>query len=231
MTESGNSAADGKIGPLSTEQLAELGKLTVPLIADALDRQGLRNQVMSIGLRPVAAARRICGPAFPVQAVARTALPDNPYEMELEATDAIPTGSIVAFNSGGVMDAGVWGELLTTRALSRGGVGAVIDGAVRDIEGIEKLDFPTFAAAIHPADSFGRAEVIGFGDPIVCGDVPVRLGDVIVADVDGIVVIPYEIAQRTMLEAEAKSSKEAEAQQMLEEGASVQETYERHHVL
>jgi 4-hydroxy-4-methyl-2-oxoglutarate aldolase len=218
-------------GPLRDDQLAQLAELSVPVVADVLDRLGYRHQAMSSQLRPVAAPRRIVGPAFPVQAVARAALPDNPYEKEIEATDAVPRGSIIVFNAGGVTEAGVWGELLATRAVGRGCAGAVIDGGVRDLAGIEQLDFPTFATAVHPADSYGRAEVISFGLPIVCGGVPVRQGDVVVADVDGVVVIPYEVAGKVLMGAVDKRSKERAAQEMLDAGASVRATYERHQVL
>ena len=218
-------------GPLRSDQLAELRELPVPVIADVLDRVGYRHQVMASRMRPVVAARRIAGPAFPVQAVARAALPDNPYTKEIEATDAVPNGSVFVINAGGVTEAGVWGELLATRATERGCIGAVVDGGVRDLAGLERLDFPTFASAVHPADSYGRAEVISYGLPIACGDVPIRRGDIITADIDGIAVIPYEVAAEVLANAIAKRTKEQEAQRMLDAGATVQETYERHQVL
>jgi regulator of RNase E activity RraA len=229
--QSGNEPATAPDGPLRDDQLAVLGELSVAVVSDVLDRLGYRHQAMASSVRPVAASRRIVGPAFPVQAVARTALPDHPYEREIEATDTVPRGSVIAFNSGGETEVGVWGELLATRAAGRGCVGAIIDGGVRDIAGLERLDFPTFATAIHPADSFGRVEVTSFGLPIVCGGVPVRQGDIIVADVDGVVVIPYEVAGKALEAALDKRSKEQQAQKMLDAGASVKATYERHQVL
>jgi 4-hydroxy-4-methyl-2-oxoglutarate aldolase len=208
-----------------------LSSLTVPVIADTLDRLGYRHQVAGSVIRPVAAPSRIFGPAFTIQAVACAELRDPPYELALAATDEVPPGAVVVFNAGGVTDAGVWGELMTTRAQARGAIGVVVDGAVRDLDGIERLRFPTYASAIHAADSHGRAEVIFFNRPIVCGGVRVRPGDIIGADRDGVIVIPTELAPSSIREAHAKRDKERQTQEMLRQGASVRAAYERHGVL
>jgi 4-hydroxy-4-methyl-2-oxoglutarate aldolase len=205
--------------------------LTVATIADVLDRLGYRNQVMHSRMRPVAAVRPILGPAFTLQAVPQPSLVSDPYALEMEATDVMPDGAVIAVSAGGASQAGLWGELLSTRALARGGVGAVIDGGVRDIAGIEQLRFPTFASTIHAADSYGRAEVTSFDEPIICGDVPVRPGDLIAADLDGVVVIPIEIAEEAIAAAADKLAKEHDAQRMLKEGVSVRDVYQRTGVL
>ncbi|HEY2600920.1 MAG TPA: hypothetical protein VGI67_05130 [Thermoleophilaceae bacterium] len=227
-TDSKGSAT--KISELVEHHIGLQG-LTVATIADVLDRLGYRNQVMHSRMRPVAAVRPILGPAFTMQAVPQPSLVSEPYAMEMAATDVMPPGAVVAVSAGGASQAGLWGELLSTRALARGGVGAVIDGGVRDIAGIERLRFPTIASTIHAADSYGRAEVTSFDEPIICGDVPVRPGDLIAADLDGVVVIPVEIAEKAIDEAAIKLAKEHEAQRMLKQGVSVRDVYERTGVL
>jgi 4-hydroxy-4-methyl-2-oxoglutarate aldolase len=206
-------------------------QVTVAAISDVLDRAGHRNQVMHSGMRPVAAAASILGPVFTIQAVARPVLSERPYEKELEATDAIREGAIVVFDTGGMTEAGIWGELLTMRAQARGGIGAIVDGGVRDLAGLERLAFPTFATAVHPADSYGRAEVISFDAPITCGGVAVHPGDLVAADLDGVVVIPGDIAADCLREAREKLALEEEAGSMLRDGASAREMYGRHGVL
>jgi regulator of RNase E activity RraA len=166
-----------------------------------------------------------------MQAVPQPSLVSDPYAMEMHATDVMPAGCVVAVSAGGASQAGLWGELLSTRALARGGVGAVIDGGVRDIAGIEQLRFPTFASTIHAADSYGRAEVSSFDEPIICGDVPVRPGDLIAGDLDGVVVIPIEIAEEAIEAAAVKLAKEHDAQRMLQDGVSVRDVYDRTGVL
>jgi 4-hydroxy-4-methyl-2-oxoglutarate aldolase len=209
----------------------DLDGLTVATLADVLDRLGYRNQVMHSRMRPVVAAKPILGPAFTMQAVPQPSLVSDPYAMEMEATDVIPPGAVMAVSAGGASQAGLWGELLSTRALARGCVGAVIDGGVRDLAGIEQLQFPTFASTIHAADSYGRAEVTSFDEPIICGDVPVRPGDLIAADLDGVVVVPTEIAEDAIEAAALKLSKEHDAQRLLKDGISVREVYSRTGVL
>lgn len=205
--------------------------VTVAAISDVLDRSGHRAQTMHSRMRPVAAAATILGPAFTIQAVGRPVMAERPYEKELEATDAIPDGAVVVFDTGGVTEAGIWGELLSMRAQARGGVGAVIDGGVRDLAGLERLAFPTFATAVHPADSYGRAEVIAYDEPITCAGVTVRPGDLVAADLDGVVVIPSEVAEDTLRQAREKLDLEKQASSMLRDGASARETYGRHRVL
>ncbi len=206
--------------------------LTVASIADALDRLGYRQQVMDSRMRPVVSPATIVGPAFTIQALPGTAESETPYAKELEAVDAIPDQAVVVFSAGGVSEAGIWGELLSTRAIARGCIGAVIDGAVRDLAGIDRLGFPVFATSVHAADSYGRAEVVSFGEATACGGVRVSPGDLVAADLDGVVVIPAEIRDRCLRDAEAKLTKEQRARAMLrEDGASVQQTYARYGVL
>jgi 4-hydroxy-4-methyl-2-oxoglutarate aldolase len=202
------------------------------VLADAIDRLGHRSQVMHSAVRPVVYTEPLFGPAFTIQAVAHPVLSDRPYEKELAAVDSIPAGAIVVFSAGGVMETGIWGELLSTRALSRGAVGVVVDGGVRDVRGMRELGFPVFASAVHAADSYGRAEVVSYNEPIVCGGVAVRPGDLVAADLDGVVVIPADVADQCLSDAQSKLEKEDRARAMLrDDGASVQETYARHGVL
>lgn len=206
--------------------------LPVAVLADALDRLGHRSQIMHSGMRPVYVDGPILGPAFTIQAVSNPALSERPYEKELAAVDAIPSGAVVVFSAGGDTEIGIWGELLSTRASARGCLGAIIDGATRDVIGTRHLRFPVFSIAVHPSDSYGRSEVVSFGEPIVCAGVPVRPDDLVAADEDGVVVIPAEVADECIAAAAQKLDKEQEARRMLrEDGATVQEMYARHGVL
>jgi 4-hydroxy-4-methyl-2-oxoglutarate aldolase len=212
--------------------MTESSALPVAALADTLDHLGHRHQVMSSRMRPVVAREPIIGPAFTIQAIARPIRSPNPYERELAATDAVPPGAVVVFNAGGVSEAGIWGELLSIRAQARGGIGAVIDGGVRDVAGLAELNFPVHATSVHAADSYGRAEVVSYGEAIICGGVPVNPGDLIAADLDGVVVIPAAVGKRCIEGAAAKLAKEGDARAMLrEESVSIREVYDRHGVL
>lgn len=173
----------------------------------------------------------MAGRAYPIEAVPSSEVRENPYEAEIAAVDAVPAGSVVVATTGDSYDAALWGELLTTRTLARGAVGAVVDGAVRDLVALERLQFPTFAAAVSAKDSAGRLAVVGYGEPVACGGVTVNPGDLVLADCDGVVVIPATAAAEALARAEEKREREQAARGQLEAGASVAEVYERYRIL
>ena len=154
-------------------EVARLAALPVSAVADVLDRLDRRSQAIAHDVRPLQGGPvSVTGRAFTIAASASDDLLENPYEHELAAVDATPAGAVVVLATGGLLDVAVWGELLTTRMLARGGVGVVTDGGIRDVAGIRGLGVPAFAAAITPRDSFGRALVTGWGEPVTCAGVP-----------------------------------------------------------
>jgi regulator of RNase E activity RraA len=213
-------------------EVARLAALPVSVLADALDRLGRRSQAMDHAVRPLAAGPpSLAGRAFTIVAVAADALLDDPYEQELAAVDATPAGAVVVLATGGLLEVAVWGELLTTRMLARGGLGVVTDGGVRDLAGIRRLGVPAFAAAVTPRDSWGRAAVAGWGDPVVCAGVAVSPGDLVRADEDGVVVVPEELAGTALDAAEEKLGLERLVVDGLARGESAAALYARYGVL
>jgi regulator of RNase E activity RraA len=213
-------------------ELSRLAALPVAVLADVLDRLGRRRRTMEHRIRPVdEAVAELAGRAFTVAANASDELSQNPYEHELAAVDATPPGAVLVLATGGLVDVAIWGELLTTRMLARGGGGAVTDGGTRDVAGIRRLRAPVFAASITPRDSFGRAVVTGFGDPVICGGAEVACGDLVRGDLDGIVVVPQELAAETLAAAEEKLGLEGLVRDALTRGETAAELYDRHGVL
>jgi regulator of RNase E activity RraA len=211
--------------------LARLDRLTVALAADVLDRLGFRAQVLSHRVRPVAGEERLLGRAFPILAEADETILENPYEHELAAVDAAPASGIAMLATGEYHDAAIWGELLATRVIARGAVGAVTDGAVRDLAALRRLGLPTFAEAVSANDSRGRIAVRAWGEPVVCAGVAVAAGDLVLGDPDGIVVVPLDAADDVLAAAEEKQAKEELARGLLAEGVTAAEVWDRHHVL
>ena len=108
----------------------------------------------------------------------------------------------------------------------------MIDGAVRDLSGLNELvDLPTFAVAVNANDSCGRLNVVSYGSPVVCAGVGVSSSDYVLADLDGVVVVPGILAEEALVEAEAKRSMENLARDLLSHGASVADVYSRHKIL
>jgi len=201
------------------------------VIADILDELGYRNQAMGDWIRPHRKAYVVAGPAFTILATNVYQVPENPYELELKAVDSVGPGEVIVATSNGSTRCGFWGELLTTRAMHRGAVGAVIDGMTRDSLFMEKLDFPFFVRGYNPLDSKGRIEVIDYAVPIECGGVRVCPGDFIFGDNDGIVVIPKAVTNEVLVKALEKVKAENIVREELKKGKSAKEVYEEYGIL
>src|SRR4029077_4360843 len=120
--------------------------------------------------------------------------PERPYAIELACVDALKSGDVLVATTNGDQSSALWGELLSTASRAHGAVGAVIDGLTRDVARILAMDFPVFAAGFSPLDSKGRLDGSAFGRPIQIGTCLIRPGDWIFGDVDGVVVVPAELA-------------------------------------
>lgn len=206
-----------------------LKELYTPVVADVLDRMGHRDQCLRADIRPLAPTHRSAGFARTVHAIpAPTIDPPEPYKGEMEAVDALGADDVMVVSR---CEWSFWGELLSTAALYRGCRGIVIDGYTRDTQAILELGFPTFCRGIHPADSLGRMDVDAHDVPIDCGGILVHPGDLVLADQDGVVVIPHAIAEEAITRAEEKVRGENLVRAKLAEGMSVSEAFRRYGIL
>jgi 4-hydroxy-4-methyl-2-oxoglutarate aldolase len=213
----------------SAALIERLDRLYTPVLADVLDRLGYRDQSMRADIRPLFPRARTAGYALTVQTVcASEIIPSEPYKGELAAVDALRPLDVMLVSS---CDWSFWGELLSTAARYRGSRGIVIDGYTRDTAAIAEMGFPTFCRGVHPADSLGRLDVVAYNVPIQCGGVAVNPRDLVLADGDGIVVIPQAVALRAIELAEEKVRGENLVRTKLAEGMSVTEAFQRYGVL
>jgi regulator of RNase E activity RraA len=125
----------------------------------------------------------------------------------------------------------LWGELLSTAARAHGAVGAVIDGLTRDAAKILAMDFPVFAAGFSPLDSKGRLDAVSHGQPIQIGNCTIRPGDWVFGDIDGVVVVPAELAERVFPLALEKVRGENRVRTELAKGRSVREVFAEYGIL
>src|SRR5579885_3597152 len=198
-----------------------LSRLHPAVVADCLDRAGLRNQVLAPHIRPIAPSMRVAGLAATVHCVDVDAVPasrDDWYRNELAAVDALEPGDVIVVST---CRGSFWGELLATASRFRGARGVIADAYTRDTLALIEMGFATFAAGIHCADSLGRIDVDALGVPITCGGVRVEPGDLVLADHDGVVVVPAAHAEETVALAEEKVSGENLVREKLAEGMPV----------
>lgn len=209
---------------------AALERATAAIVSDALDGLGLRQQALDPAIRPLWAAARVVGRAYPVVVAADEAEPAQPYEGEMAALEALRRGDVAVFAVEDGVRAASWGELFSCGALGRGAVGAIVDGFVRDAAQIEELGFPTFARGCSPLDTYARAVVTSHGGTATVGGVAVRRGDLIVADRDGVVVVPAAVVDEVAARVAEKGVLEEGAKHDLLAGMSTCEVWSKYGV-
>ncbi|MEU0840078.1 DUF1932 domain-containing protein [Streptomyces sp. NPDC005962] len=188
-----------RAAPLVTQELLTAYEgLPTANIGDARDRLGL----LDSGIRPLWSGARAVGRALTVL----TRAGDN--RAIHEALRIAAPGDLLVVNGEGDTSRALIGELIAERAQARGVVGMVLDGAARDVEVLEEIGFPVWARAVTPAgpykDGPGRVNVAVAVGGVVCGP-----GDLVVADGDGVAVLPAEEAESALVAARAVEADEA----------------------
>lgn len=206
-------------------------RLYSAVIADILDDLGFRHQALNQYIRPLDPSLKLLGKALTVQATDTQEVSDDPYVKELEAVDNLTEGDVVVATTNSSTSGALWGELLSTAAVSRGARGTVIDGFTRDSSSIIEMEYPVFCSGYSPLDSKGRIEVTAFGTQIRCGGVPVSTGDIVFGDRDGVVVIPKDSAEEVLLKADTKAQGEGEMKSALQRGMGIMEAYRKYGIL
>ncbi len=206
--------------------------LYTAVLSDSLDSLGHRRQVMREYIRPVHSRYQVvAGYAHTIAFVDSDEVLENPFDAEIEAVDAIQPHDMVVISTGLSIQNAPWGELLSTAAVARGSRGAIMDGFVRDVKLIEGLGYPVFATGMKPVDSNGRGKLTAWGKEIVCGEVAVAPGDLVVADFDGIVVIPVALIDATIALANTKVTGENNSRAELQKGAYLRDVYAKYGIL
>jgi regulator of RNase E activity RraA len=205
--------------------------LYAAVVSDVLDQLGYRDQAMDDRLRPVWPGAVLIGRAHTMLATDRHVTLDDPYGLEIDAIDTLPENGVMIASTNRSTRTCIWGELLSTATRARGGRGAIIDGHVRDVRAIEAMQFPVFATGMRPVDSAGRSTVVSYNEPVEVGGVVVHPGEIVIADVDGIVVIPRDVEDEAIAMAREKVAGENAMRDYLREGQSLRSAYDRFGIL
>ncbi len=202
------------------------------MISDSLDVVGVRNNAMDVRVRALRPGMRAVGLAATVKFV-----PDSHYDLKdpygagIDFLDTLQAGEIAVVSTGGECLSAFWGELFSAAAKGRGATGVVADGPLRDTEQVVGLDFPAFGQESRPYDYKGRMRIEAIRIPVICGGVEVHPGDGVIADSDGIVVVPAEHLAKVSELANSRAATEKTVLKDLLSGKSVREVWDAYGVL
>ena len=191
-------------------------------VADAVDQiVGVRGY-MHHAIKPRINDAKVVGPAVTV--LEGPTDEKVPPQHALDLIDASPEGSVMVIGIEGATDVAVWGGLMTAGAHVNGFAGAILDGGVRDVTEIRRdYDFPVYARSVSPGTTVGRYRTLDANVPVTCGDVVVHPGDLIVADIDGVVAVPQAHVDAVLALALEIEQKEAEQAAFIRETKSLKQ--------
>ena len=202
--------------------LAAFATLATPTIANALDDVGFGG--VCLGLGQIVPGTRTVGRAVTVRHVVGARGDYSSADFKVgHMIDAASPGNVIVVDMGGHA-VSTWGGLATLAAKVKGIGGLVVDGGVRDHEEMLQHRLPVFARHMTPLTGRTRLQLAAIGEPIRCGGVRVRAGDIIVADGSGVVVIPTEHAKKVAELATQYTNDDHAAEADLRAGLSFRET-------
>ena len=201
------------------------------VVADACDQFGLREQSLRCELPIRTTSNVLIGRC-------RTSVWEDldqedpsPYELELKLVDSCQPDDVVINAASGSKRSGIWGELLSTAAANRGCAGVIVDGAVRDIGKMRNMEFAVFAASACVYDSCHRQRVTAMDQPVAVGGVTIHSGDIVIADEDGVVIVPQSQANEILNAAWEKVFAENVTRDAIKAGMGAVAAYAKYGIL
>lgn len=202
-------------------------------LSDILDAKGYKDRVVSpgAGIRPLQPAAVCAGRARTLLNAPKKRKDGNPYRLAFALIDSLKPGDLPLAGWRTILEPGIMGELSATAMKKRGARGCLVDGYTRDVRKLVEMNFPIFARGGSPIDSQGRTAVVEIDRPLLFGGVRVLPGQLVFADLNGIVVIPREVEGEVIAEALQKIRIETRVRTELKAGKRTQSVWDKYGVM
>jgi regulator of RNase E activity RraA len=205
-------------------------KLYTPVVGDILDNMGYYHQFLPQEIRPLKDSMKLAGKAMTVLMIDVFEPQKKPFGLLTEALDQLENNEIY-IAAGGLKRCAYWGELLTATAKTRGAVGAVLNGWHRDTPQVLEQNWPVFSCGCYAQDSGVRTQVIDYRCQIEIGQVTIQNGDLIFGDIDGVLIIPKDIANEVLEKALEKAAGEKVVRKAIENGMTATDAFKKFGIL
>jgi len=213
-------------------------ELFTAVISDIMDKMGYIHQFLPPRIQPLQDNMVVVGRAMPVLEAdcyeeishGKNQYLSKPFGLMLEALDDLKENEVYVC-TGSSSSYAMWGELMSTRAMALGAVGAIVNGYSRDTKGILNLNFPTFSYGRYALDQAPRGKVIDYRIPIEIEGVRINPGDIIVGDMDGVCVVPKIIEMEVINRALEKARGEKTVQKSIQNGMSAVDAFAKYGIM
>lgn len=205
-------------------------ELYTPVVGDILDGMGYYHQFLPQAIQPAREGMKLVGRAMPVLMIDVYGPQKKPFGLLTEALDQLEEGDVYLC-SGGEMRCAYWGELLTATARTRKAAGAVVNGFHRDTPQMLAQNWPVFSRGRFAQDSSVRTQVVDYRCPIEVGGVHIDPGDLVFADIDGVLIIPRKVESAVIEQALEKARGEKVVRKAIEGGMTATEAFAKYGIL
>ena len=214
-------------------------ELFTAVVGDVMDKIGLTHQFLPPRIKPIHSDMVVICRAMPVlemdvfsEVVKNSAndLMSKPFGLMFQALDDLKPNEVYICTGASPRYA-LRGEMMSTRAIKLGAVGAVVDGYMRDTRAVLALNYPTFAYGSYAQDQGVRGKVVDFRIPIEMDSVLVRPGDVVFGDIDGVCIIPKEAEEEVFTAALEKARGEKLVKAAIVSGMSAVDAYAKYGIM